>query len=49
MTTLFRIYEDASFGEKFDPSLLVYQFDSFGLESPNYGKATPWVAATKRT
>lgn len=39
-------YEDASFGEKFDPSLLVYQFDSFVPESPNYGKATPWVAAT---
>ncbi len=38
-------YEDASFGEKFDPNLLVYQFDSFVPESPNYGKATPWVAA----
>ncbi len=39
-------YEDASFGEKFDPNLLVYQFDSFWPQSPNYGKATPWVAAT---
>lgn len=38
-------YEDASFGEKFDPSLLVYQFDAFVPESPNFGKATPWVAA----
>ena len=38
-------YEDASFGEKFDPSLLVYQFDAFVPESPNYGQATPWVAA----
>ena len=37
-------YEDASFGEKFDPNLLVYQFDAFVPESPNYGKATPWVA-----
>lgn len=38
-------YEDASFGEKFDPSLLVYQFDAFVPESPNFGKATPWVAS----
>jgi TonB-linked SusC/RagA family outer membrane protein len=38
-------YEDASFGEKFDPNLLVYQFDAFVPESPNFGKATPWVAA----
>ena len=37
-------YEDASFGEKFDPSLLVYQFDAFVPQSPNFGKATPWVA-----
>jgi TonB-linked SusC/RagA family outer membrane protein len=37
-------YEDASFGEKFDPSLQVYQFDAFVPESPNYGKATPWIA-----
>ena len=38
-------YEDASFGQEFDPNLLVYQWDSFIPESPNYGKATPWVAA----
>ncbi|MDP4238015.1 MAG: SusC/RagA family TonB-linked outer membrane protein [Bacteroidota bacterium] len=37
-------YEDASRGEKFDPSLKVYQWDAFDLKSPNYGKATPWVA-----
>ena len=37
-------YEDASFGEKFDPSLKVYQFDAFVPESPNFGLATPWVA-----
>jgi len=37
-------YEDASRGEKFDPSLKVYQWDSFDPKSPNYGKATPWVA-----
>jgi len=37
--------EDASFGEKFDPSLMVFQWDAFVPESSNYGKATPWVAA----
>lgn len=37
--------EDASFGEKFDPTLMVFQWDSFIPENPNYGKATPWVAA----
>ncbi len=38
-------YEDASQGGKFDPSLNVYQWDAFDPTSPNYGKATPWVAA----
>jgi len=37
--------EDASFGAKFDPNLLVYQWDAFDVTSPNYLKATPWVAA----
>lgn len=37
--------EDASVGEKFDPSLMVYQYDAFEPTSPNFGKATPWVAA----
>ncbi|HVW15206.1 MAG TPA: SusC/RagA family TonB-linked outer membrane protein [Mucilaginibacter sp.] len=37
--------EDASFGAKFDPSLMVYQWDAFDKTSPNFGKATPWVAA----
>lgn len=37
-------YEDASFGEKFDPGLMVYQWDAFIPESPNFGKKTPWVA-----
>lgn len=37
--------EDASWGPKFDPNKLVYQWDSFDPSSPNYGKATPWVAA----
>ncbi|MCC6753816.1 MAG: SusC/RagA family TonB-linked outer membrane protein [Saprospiraceae bacterium] len=37
--------EDASYGGRFDPNLLVYQWDSFDPSSPNYGKPHPWVAA----
>jgi TonB-linked SusC/RagA family outer membrane protein len=36
-------YEDASMGQKFDPNVLVYQWDSYFPESPNYQKATPWI------
>ncbi len=36
--------EDASWGSAFDPNLLVYQWDAFDPASPNYLKATPWVA-----
>ncbi|MBC7417011.1 MAG: SusC/RagA family TonB-linked outer membrane protein [Pedobacter sp.] len=37
--------EDASYGARFDPSLLVYQWDAFEKTSPNFKKPTPWVAA----
>ena len=37
--------EDASYGAPFDASKLVYQWDAFDPSSPNFGKATPWVAA----
>jgi TonB-linked SusC/RagA family outer membrane protein len=37
-------YEDASFGEPFDPDLMVYQWDAFTKGSSNYMKKTPWVA-----
>jgi TonB-linked SusC/RagA family outer membrane protein len=37
--------EDASYGRKFDPSLMVYHWDAFDPASPNYKKARPWVAA----
>lgn len=37
--------EDASWGPKFDPNLLVYQWESLDPTSPTFGKATPWVAA----
>lgn len=38
-------YEDASMGEKFDPNLMVYQWESLYPESPTYRQKTPWVAA----
>jgi TonB-linked SusC/RagA family outer membrane protein len=37
-------YEDASYGEKFDPSLMVYQWYSLYPESEFYGQKTPWVS-----
>ena len=37
--------EDASYGQKFDPTLMVYHWDAFDRTSPNYQKARPWVAA----
>lgn len=36
--------DDASWGPRFDPSLLVYNWNSFYPELPTYGKATPWTA-----
>lgn len=41
LTTVYT--EDASYGEAFDPNLLVYQWDAFVPGMPNYQKATPWV------
>ncbi len=40
-----RFDDDASYGHKFDPNFLVYQWDALDPFSPNYKKATPWVAA----
>ena len=37
--------DDASNGSAFDPNLKIYQWDAFVKGLPNYGKATPWVAA----
>ena len=37
--------EDASYGYPYDPSLMVYQWDSFDPTSPYYKKMKPWVAA----
>jgi TonB-linked SusC/RagA family outer membrane protein len=36
--------EDASFGAPFDPSLLVYQWNSIYPQYSGYQQATPWVA-----
>ncbi len=37
--------EDASYGAKFDPNLMVYHWDAFDPSSPYYHTARPWVAA----
>lgn len=37
--------EDASFGAKFDPNLMVFTYRSFDPTSPLYMKKSPWVAA----
>jgi len=37
--------EDASFGAKFDPNRLIYQWTSIYPQLDTYQQATPWVAA----
>ncbi len=37
--------EDGSYGARFDPNLMVYQWESFVPESENFGKPMPWIAA----
>jgi len=42
-----RVQPDAtygSFGGRFDPNIMVYQWDAFYQESPNYMQPTPWTA-----
>src|SRR5687768_3928627 len=36
---------DASFGDKFDPNLMVYHWDALDPFSPNYQQMRPWVGA----
>lgn len=38
--------DDASFGDPFDASLPVYQWNAFAQGNPNFGRATPWVGAS---
>ncbi|PUZ27382.1 TonB-linked outer membrane protein, SusC/RagA family [Chitinophaga costaii] len=40
------MYDDASLGHKFDPSMQVYTWESFDPTDKNYGKSVPWVAAS---
>jgi TonB-linked SusC/RagA family outer membrane protein len=40
-----RFQDDASYGPKFNPNLLVYQWDAIDPFHPNFGKPRPWVAA----
>ena len=43
-TELVSLYtEDASYGEAFDPNLMVYQWAAFVPGSPTYHQKTPWV------
>lgn len=35
--------EDASYGARFDPNLMVYHYDAFVPETEYYGRARPWV------
>lgn len=37
--------QDASYGVKFDPNLMVYHWDAFDPASPYYHTPRPWVAA----
>lgn len=43
-TNIVYTYDDASFGTKFDPNLLVYNWDSQYPQLPGYLKPTPFVA-----
>lgn len=36
-------YEDAAMGERFDPNLMVYHWDAFTPESPNFMQKRPFV------
>jgi len=36
-------FDDASWGAKFDPNLMVVQWEALDPLAPNYGEKTPWV------
>jgi len=36
---------DISYGNEFDPNLLVYQWNAFAPGGPHFGQPTPWVGA----
>ncbi len=37
------IFDDASWGAKFDPNLMVVHWDALDILEPNYGEKRPWV------
>ena len=37
------VFDDASWGAKFDPGLMVVQWEALDPLAPNYGEKTPWV------
>ncbi|RMZ58209.1 SusC/RagA family TonB-linked outer membrane protein [Chryseobacterium nematophagum] len=37
--------DDASYGPKYDPNLMVYQYGALTPGAEDYGRATPWVMA----
>ncbi len=37
--------DDASYGPRYDPNLMVYQYGALTPGASNFGKATPWVMA----
>ena len=39
------VSEDASYGGRFDANKMVFQWDAFDPNSPNFNKARPWLAA----
>ncbi len=45
MDNVVRTQDDASFGPRFDPDLLVYQWDAFDEGNPNFQTPTPWTFA----
>ena len=44
--TIVKTNYDEAWGPAYDPNTSVYTWESFTPRSPNYGKATPWVAAS---
>lgn len=39
------VTEDASYGARFNANTMVFQWDAFDPNSPNFNKARPWLAA----
>lgn len=44
MNLITPVAEDASWGQKFDPNLMVVQWDALDPDQANFGEERPWVA-----